>query len=75
MDEPFIAPSARKHGVSDETIRHAFNHPLKAEELDEGMTMLIGPDQAGNLFEVGVVSSDEGPVIVHAMPARETYLR
>jgi hypothetical protein len=29
----------------------------------------------GNLFEVGVVSSDEGPVIVHAMPARPKYLR
>ena len=37
--------------------------------------MLIGPDQAGNLFEIGVVSSDQGPVIVHAMPARRQYLR
>ena len=75
MKEPIIAPSARKHGVPDETIRHAFDHPIRAEDLDEGMTMLIGPDSAGNPFEIGVVSSDEGPVIVHAMPAREKYLR
>lgn len=75
MKEPIIAPSARKHGVSDETIHHAFDHPIRAEDLDEGMTMLIGPDSAGNLFEIGVVSSHEGPVIVHAMPAREKYLR
>lgn len=36
--------------------------------------MLIGPDQAGNLYEIGVVDSDEGPAIVHAMPPRRQYL-
>lgn len=61
--------------MPDETIHHAFDHPIKAEPLDEGLTMLIGPDPAGNLYEIGVVSSDEGPVIVHAMPARDKYLR
>jgi hypothetical protein len=75
VQDPLVAPSARKHGVSDETILHAFNNPIRTEDLDEGLTMLIGPDPAGNLFEVGVVSSDEGPVIVHAMPARPKYLR
>lgn len=70
-----IAPSARKHDVSDDTILHAFNNPIRAEDLDEGLTMLIGPDHAGNLYEIGVVASDEGPVIVHAMPARPDYLR
>ena len=39
------------------------------------MTMLVGPDPAGNLFEIGVVSSSDGPVVVHAMPARSKYLR
>jgi hypothetical protein len=37
--------------------------------------MLIGPDHAGNLLEIGVVVSDGGPVVVHAMPARPTYRR
>ncbi|MDQ1428601.1 MAG: hypothetical protein QOK39_2077 [Acidimicrobiaceae bacterium] len=37
--------------------------------------MLIGPDHAGNLYEIGVFDSEEGPVIVHAMPARARYLR
>ncbi len=41
----------------------------------EGLTVLIGADQAGNLVEIGVVDSDEGPVVVHAMPARDRYLR
>jgi len=25
-----IASSARKHGVSDEDIRHAYDHPIRA---------------------------------------------
>ncbi len=73
--EPVIAPSARKHGVSDAAILHAFNNPVRAEDLDEGLVMLVGPDHAGNLFELGVVTSNEGPVIVHAMPARPKYRR
>lgn len=74
MESPHIAPSAHKHGVDDETIVHAFNNPIRAEDLDDELTMLIGPDQAGNLYEIGVVSSAQGPVVVHAMPARYKYL-
>ena len=75
MDEPVIAPSAGKHGVSDEAIVHAFNNPVRVEDLEEGFVMFVGPDHAGNLFEIGVVNSDEGPVVVHAMPARHKYRR
>lgn len=75
MESPVIAASARKHGVNDETILHAFNNPVRVEELDEGLTMVIGSDGAGNLYEIGVVAADAGPVIVHAMPARPRYVR
>ncbi|CAN5865176.1 hypothetical protein BH23ACT4_BH23ACT4_10730 [soil metagenome] len=61
--------------MSDEKIFHAFNNPILVEDLDEGMTMFIGPDHAGNLYEIGVVNTDEGPVVVHAMEARSKYLR
>jgi hypothetical protein len=37
--------------------------------------MFIGPDRAGNLYEIGVVGTDEGPIVVHAMQARPKYLR
>lgn len=47
MDEPFIAPSSRKHGVSDAAIVHAFNNPIRVEDLDEGLVMLVGPDPSG----------------------------
>lgn len=37
---------------------------------DEDVTLFLGADAAGNLLEIGVLSTDEGPVIIHAMPAR-----
>ena len=61
--------------MNDETILHAFNNPILVEDLDEGLTMFIGPDRAGNLYEIGVVGSEEGPIVVHAMRARPKYLR
>jgi hypothetical protein len=75
VGDPRIAPSARKHGVSDSTILHAFNHPIRSEDLDHDMLMLIGPDSAGNLYEIGVLVSTDGPIVVHAMAARPKYLR
>ena len=75
MERPVIAPSAHRHGLDEEAILDAFDNPIRSEDLDEDMTMLIGPDHAGNLLEIGVVHSDQGPVIVHAMAARPRYLR
>jgi len=70
-----IAPSARKHGVKDRDIEHAVAHPVRAFDLDDGFTMLIGAGVTGALFEVGVVESDDVPVVVHAMAARAKFLR
>ncbi|MDR7303380.1 hypothetical protein [Haloactinomyces albus] len=72
--EPVILPSARRHGITDTDMRHAVRNPISAWEMDEGMTMLIGPDTAARLLEVGVVDSNEGPVLVHAMRARVKFL-
>lgn len=72
---PIIAESARKHGVSDEDMLQAYANPFRVFELDEGFTMLIGANQAAIIFEVGVVDGAETPVIVHAMRAREKFLR
>ncbi len=73
--EPVIADSARKHGVSDEDILHAYRNPIRVFELDEGFTMVIGANHAAIVFEIGVVDGIEAPVIVHAMRAREKFLR
>jgi hypothetical protein len=50
VDASFIPPSARKHGIPDNDMIHAFNHPI-------------------------FVDTSDGPIIIHAMPARPKYLR
>jgi hypothetical protein len=72
---PDIAPAARKHGIADDDMRHALRNPIRVEDLDNDLTMFIGPARDGTLLEVGVADSDAGPVIVHAMQARPRYLR
>ncbi len=56
-------------------MTHAFNHPILVDELEDGFTMFVGGDQSGNLLEIGVIDSHDGPIIIHAMPARPNYLR
>ncbi len=73
--EPLITASARKHGVADDDMLHAFNHPISYEDLDEGFVMIIGPTRSARLIELGFIDTDHGPVIVHAMTARRKYLR
>jgi hypothetical protein len=75
VDAPLIAPSARKHGIADTDMIHAFNHPILVDDLDDGFTMFVGADPAANLLEIGVVDTSDGPIIIHAMPARPKYLR
>jgi hypothetical protein len=71
---PDIAPSARKHGITDDDMRHALRNPVGVADLDDDLTMFIGPARDGTLLEVGVADSDAGPVIVHAMRARPRFL-
>ena len=75
MDAPLIAASARQHGIHDDDNAPRFNHPMFVEDLDDGLVMFVGADTAGNLLEIGVIDSADGPIIVHAMPARPKYLR
>ena len=70
-DAPIWA-SAHEHGVSDDDIRHALAHILNAAEdpKNEDVTLFLGPDREKQLLEVGVLDTDDGPVIIHAMRAR-----
>ncbi len=65
--------SARKHGIGDDDMLHAYRHPIRVYEFDD-LTMLIGPDQAARLLEIGVATADGIEFIVHATPARSKYL-
>lgn len=73
--EPIVARSAFKHGVSEEDILHAYRNPVLVFDLDDGFTMIIGANATAIIFEVGVVEGETADVIVHAMRAREKFLR
>jgi hypothetical protein len=74
VEEPIVADSALKHGLAREAILHAFRNPIRAYDVDDGFTVLIGPAPNADLLELGVVSGTDGPVIVHAMQARQRFL-
>jgi len=72
--DPVVLASARKHGIHDDDMLHAYRHPIRVFDLD-GLTMLIGADDSGRMLEVGVAVGDGVEFIAHAMPAREKFLR
>lgn len=76
-DEPIILESALRHGVSDDDMLHALRFATHHVRTADDMVMFIGPDRAGGLIEVGVVTWWGGELaIAHAMrPARPKYLR
>jgi len=61
-----IRPSARKHGISDDDIRHAIDNAIAAITRPEqpDFTMLIGPDSTARLLEVGVVETDDQDYVI-----------
>jgi hypothetical protein len=72
--DPVIVASARKHGISDNDMLHAYRNPIRVFQVDD-LVMLIGGDETGRMLEVGVVAAEGIEFIIHAMPAREKFLR
>ena len=72
--DPVIVATARKHGVSDTDMLHAYRNPVRVFDVED-LVMLIGADEAGRLLEIGVATAEGVEFIVHAMPARTTFLR
>lgn len=66
----------RKHGITDDNIRHAINNSIAAitRPGQPDFTMLIGPDATARLLEVGVIETEDQDYVIHAMTARDKYL-
>ncbi len=70
-----IGESARKHGVGDGDILHAYRHHwLRIETDDPTVNILVGPSTTGEPLEIAVVSRGAGSAIIHAMRARRRFL-
>lgn len=74
---PIILQSAHRHGVAESDMIHALRYASHHVVQADDMVMFIGPDAAGTLIEVGVVTWWGGDyAIAHALrPAWTTYLR
>lgn len=71
-----ILPSARKHGVSDFDIRHAFDNALRYAEIEydgEVRLLVIGPAADGALLELVAVPSRLPHRIIHADRLRPKF--
>ena len=71
-----IAPSARKHGISDEDMTHALKHYLFPIATDDPEVIIyVGPSRTAEPLEIGVLDDDDGLAVIHAMPARLKLLK
>jgi uncharacterized DUF497 family protein len=71
-----IAESARKHGISDDAILHAWENRLREIEYEydgEDRVLVIGPDPSGALLELVMVPVDGPARIIHADGLREKF--
>jgi hypothetical protein len=69
-----IGAPARRHGIDDSDIWHAARTAIRKIDMDEDLTMLIGPARDGTPLEIGVLDLlGEDPVIIHAMRLRPKF--
>ncbi len=71
-----IGESARKHGVADSDIAHAWTNALRFVEYEydgEDRILVIGPDATGALLELVAVPAGEPTRIIHADRLRPKF--
>jgi hypothetical protein len=73
-----IHESARRHGVAADDILHALAHPVVVVDADSDSDppklFVIGPDHAGNLLEVVMLTlAEDRSLVIHAMRLQRRY--
>lgn len=64
--------SAFKHGYDRAEIAHAIRNAWRILDLDDEVTLFLGPTEAGNILEV--LTNRDG-VVFHAMSARPKFFQ
>lgn len=71
-----IRPSARKHGIHDADIDHAWRNATRLVEYEcegEERLLVIGPDRHGLILELVAVPAEEPTRIIHADRLRPKF--
>jgi len=69
-----IHPAARKHGISDDDIKHAIACAMSIDDRDNDLRLYLGPARNSELIEVvTVVENDATELAIHAMRMRRKY--
>ena len=71
-----ISESARKHGVDDEDIVHAWENAIRYVEYDfdgDERLLVIGADRHGRMLELVAVPADAPTRIIHADRLRPKF--
>jgi hypothetical protein len=69
-----IHPSARKHDIADEDIRHATKNAMAIDDQDDDTRLYLGPARNAELLEiVTIVRDDDTELAIHAMKMRDKY--
>ncbi|MDO5635420.1 MAG: hypothetical protein Q4G34_11215 [Micrococcus sp.] len=71
-----IRESARKHGVEDADITHAWTNAMRLIEYEyhgEERLLAIGPDRHGRLLELVAVPVEAPTRIIHASLLRPKF--
>ena len=72
---------ARRHGIPDQDIIHAWENAMRIVEYEydgDERLLIIGPDRSGEMLELVAVPADMPTRIIHAdqlQPNRFDYLR
>ncbi len=77
LDPVDVAVSARKHGIPDADILHAWRNVLRVAEQDydgESRLIAIGPARDGALLELVLVPDDAPTRVIHADHVRRSFL-
>ena len=73
-----MTASARKHGIDDADIQHAWTNVIRLVEYDsqgEERLLAIGSDRHGRMLELVAVPVSEPARIIHADPTPADVLR
>jgi uncharacterized DUF497 family protein len=71
-----IRQSARRHGIGDADIQHAWANAMRLIEYDyegEDRLLVIGPDRQGRMLELVAVPTDQPARVIHADRLRPKF--